>query len=304
MSCWPPSISNVAPVTAVFVIRWMASAAMSAAPMTRRIGKFVSSWLRRALSRSPSMAADCGVSTNPAAITFTRMGASSAARLFGHRRERSGDRGDERASRDCMPTVGAPREEQRSTWADRVDSPASDLQGEQQVRIQVASRFVDVEVGERQVVGAWTGDQHVIDGRRQLVEKPLKPVEVGRVEGGDAALDVESGALHTLGVACRDDHLGSLVVGATGGLQADAGAAADHEEHLPGELRVASAHVGSAALGAVAMAVPRRLRPERGRRPPVTSAADTRSACAPRCGVAPGERPSRHHPGLLERGPL
>jgi hypothetical protein len=49
-SCWPPSMSKVAPVTAVFVMRWTASAAMSAGPTTRRIGRFVRSCSRRVSS--------------------------------------------------------------------------------------------------------------------------------------------------------------------------------------------------------------------------------------------------------------
>ena len=81
-SCWPPSISKVAPVTAVFVMRWTASRAMSAGPTTRPIGSVVRSCSRRASSWSPRSDADNGVSTNPAAIRLTRIGASSSARFF------------------------------------------------------------------------------------------------------------------------------------------------------------------------------------------------------------------------------
>jgi len=49
----------------------------------------------------------------------------------------------------------------------------------------------------------------VVDRRSQFVEESAEPVEVGRVEGGDAAIDLETGALHALRVACRDNHLGS-----------------------------------------------------------------------------------------------
>ena len=70
-----------------------------------------------------------------------------------------------------MPTVGAPGEEQGAALGGPCHSAASDLQGEQEMGFQVTARFVDVEVGERQGVGAWGGDQHVIDGRRQLVEE-------------------------------------------------------------------------------------------------------------------------------------
>src|SRR4029450_2615466 len=87
-SCWPPSMSKVAPVTAVLVIRWMArgaraaGAARAAGPPTRRIGRLVRSCWRRASSWALSNAADHGVSTNPAASRFTRTGASSRARVL------------------------------------------------------------------------------------------------------------------------------------------------------------------------------------------------------------------------------
>ena len=68
------------------------------------------------------------------------------------------------------------------------------------MRLQVATRLIDVELGERHVVGTGTGDEHVVDRGRQLVEEPAEPVEVGGVEGGDAAVDLEAGTLHTNGV--------------------------------------------------------------------------------------------------------
>jgi hypothetical protein len=46
-SCWPPSMSYVAPVIAVLVIRCTASAAMSAGPTTRLIGSVLRSCSRR-----------------------------------------------------------------------------------------------------------------------------------------------------------------------------------------------------------------------------------------------------------------
>jgi hypothetical protein len=82
ISCWPPSISNVAPVTAVFTIRWMAVAATSAGPTTPRIGRLARSSARQASSASPRIRAESGVSTKPAAITFVR-----------NRREFNGDIG-------------------------------------------------------------------------------------------------------------------------------------------------------------------------------------------------------------------
>src|SRR5262249_47933203 len=80
-SCWPPSMSYVAPVKAVLIIKWTASAATSDDWTTRPIGSVDRSSSRRASSWSPSSDADSGVSTNPAAIRLTRTGATSTARL-------------------------------------------------------------------------------------------------------------------------------------------------------------------------------------------------------------------------------
>ena len=112
-------------------------------------------------------------------------------------------------------------------------------------------------------------------------------------------VELEAGALHALGVACRDDHLGSLFVCPPGGLEADAGAAADHEERLPGELLVALDH--AAARPDRRGVDGERLEPhvELGRCRHLTSVLsvwDTRSSCAPRCGVAPGGIPGRRRP--------
>ena len=122
------------------------------------------------------------------------------------------------------------------------------------MRLQFATRSVDVEPGARHVAGTWTADEHVVDRRRQLVEEPAEPDEVGGVESGNTAFELEAGALHALGVACRDDHLGSLLACSPSGLEADAGAATDHQERLPGELRVAPHHAASAPVPGTSMA--------------------------------------------------
>ncbi len=96
-----------------------------------------------------------------------------------------------------MPTIGASREEHRSTRSDGVRGLASDLQRKQQMRLEVRTCRVDVEVGERYVAGTRSGDQHVVNGRQQLVEEPPEPLEVRRVEGGDAAVNLETRELHT-----------------------------------------------------------------------------------------------------------
>src|SRR4051812_35924892 len=47
-SCWPPSMSYVAPVSAVLAMMWTASAAMSAGPTARPIARVARSSSRRA----------------------------------------------------------------------------------------------------------------------------------------------------------------------------------------------------------------------------------------------------------------
>ena len=64
MSCRPPSISKVAPVTAVLVMRCAAGAALPAGPTTRQIGSVARRSSRRASIWSPGLAAESGVSPN------------------------------------------------------------------------------------------------------------------------------------------------------------------------------------------------------------------------------------------------
>lgn len=161
------------------------------------------------------------------------------------------------------------------------------------MRLQLPTRQRDVELGERQVARTWTGDQYVVDRRSQFVEESAEPVEVGRVEGGDAAIDLETGALHALRVACRDNHLGSLVVGSPCCLQADPGAPTDHEEGLPGELPVARRHAGFArsATSATAWRLTSSLVGAGG--PVLEGVIGTESPCTAPGGVAPGEVPGQ-----------
>src|SRR5262249_30237849 len=91
-------------------------------------------------------------------------------------------------------------------------------------------------------------------------EEPAELVEVGRVEGGDAAFDLEAGPLHALRVACRDDHLGSLRVGPPRRLEADPGAPADDQERLSGELLTALRHAASIPVAGGSMATARNVR--------------------------------------------
>jgi hypothetical protein len=79
-----------------------------------------------------------------------------------------------------------------------------------------------------------------LENRRvQLVEEPREPGEVGGVEGGDAGPELEAGAVQAVRVARRDDHVGSLLARAPSSLEPDAGAAADHQDRLAGQLQFA-----------------------------------------------------------------
>ncbi len=85
-----------------------------------------------------------------------------------------------------MATVEAPGEEQRSAWTDPVGGLAGDLQRQYEMGIDFATCRFDVESGQRRGGGAGTGQQHMVDRCRQLVEESSQSVEVGGVEGGDA----------------------------------------------------------------------------------------------------------------------
>ena len=135
-SCWPPSMSKAAPVTAVLVIRWTASAAMSAGPTTRPIGSVVRSCSRRASSWSPRIAADSGVSTNPAAIRFTRIGASSSARFRVSAGIAAVSARDQRA-RAGATAAGAADEEQGASRANLAHRVPGDLQRQQEMGVEV-----------------------------------------------------------------------------------------------------------------------------------------------------------------------
>ena len=116
------------------------------------------------------------------------------------------------------------------------------------MRLQVAPRLIDVELGQWHGAVDWPAHQDVVDRRRQRGEEPPEPVEVGRVEGSDAPVEPEAGTLHALRVSPRDDHLGSLFVCSPGRLEPDPRTPADHHERLTGELLVALHHATPARI--------------------------------------------------------
>ena len=99
----------------------------------------------------------------------------------------------------------------------------------------IAAGLFEFELHWMRTVGTRACDENVVDRRRQRVEEPLEPVEVGGVEGRDAGAELETGSVEAVRVARRDDDPGSLLARAPGGLEPDAGTTADHDQDLSDE---------------------------------------------------------------------
>ena len=83
-------------------------------------------------------------------------------------------------------------------------------------------------------------DQDVVDRVGQPVEELLYRRRVEGVEGGGAArVDVERCPLETLGISADQDDLSALLARPAGGLEADPRAAADQDDGLAEQLRLA-----------------------------------------------------------------
>src|SRR5262249_13105673 len=134
--------------------------------------------------------------------------------------------------------AGTADEEQRASRSNLVRGVSRDFDRQQEMSIDVAARLLDVEFPERRVIGAGARDQHVVDRGGQLVEELPEPPQVGGGEGDGAGPELEPDTLEALRVARGEDHFGAGVAGAAGRLEADAGAAPDHDDRLPGELRL------------------------------------------------------------------
>ena len=105
------------------------------------------------------------------------------------------------------------------------------------------AHLIRVHLEQGHVARAGAGDQHVVDRVRQLVEESLQRGRIGGVEGGGAPrADVARRPLEALGIAAGEDDVGALAAGAPGGLEADPGAAADQDDGLAEQFRVALGH--------------------------------------------------------------
>src|SRR5262249_17823112 len=118
-----------------------------------------------------------------------------------------------------------------------------------EVLVEHAARLLEVDVCKWRVVRGAGGNHHVIDGCRQLVEEPREAIEVRRVEGRTAhGSELARRVLEALRVPGREDHVGALGPRSTGGFEPDSGAAADHHDGLPGELRLVAHALASSGL--------------------------------------------------------
>jgi hypothetical protein len=223
------------------------------------------------------------------------------------RRQRRSHRRDERA---CGGTAsaGSADEQHGAARPHRAGGEPADAHRRPEVRLRVLVRVLEVELRERRVVRPTTRDEHVVDRTRKLAEEPLESRGVRRVEGRDARSDREAGPLQPVGVAAGDDHVGAFGTSATRGLVADAGAAADHDDRLPVELRPpprARGHLGvdrhvgrSAPASSAADALVVLFEPPSSIAPPASVRVRRSRVGRP---IAPGEPPGAIPGRLIER---
>src|SRR5262245_21489226 len=80
----------------------------------------------------------------------------------------------------------------------------------------------------------------MVDRTWEIAEERLQGGRIVGVEGrGALRVELERCLLEALGIAPREDHAGALGAGSPGGLQPDAAAAADDNEGLAEQLRLA-----------------------------------------------------------------
>src|SRR5262245_33489842 len=219
---------------------------MSAGPTTRRIGSVVRSCSRRASSWSPRIAADSGVSTKPAAIRFTRTGASSSARL-------AVNAGIAAVTADTIPSPRPTRLPPVPPMNSSVP-PGLTLGGgvarnpecQQHVLADGEAGLLELDLPQGPVMRPGAGDHHVVDQGRQVSEESFQGSRIIGVEGGSAQrADLARGALEALAIPGGEDQLGPLSTRSSGGFEPDAGAAADHDDGLSEEFRLARDGRGS-----------------------------------------------------------
>ena len=241
-TCWPPSMSYVAPVSAVLAIRCTASAATSSGPMTRPIGRVARSSLAALLELVAEQRR-----------RQRRVDEAGGDQVDAHRRELEREVGDERraAPRSAPRSAPSPTPGRRPPVPPMNSSvppgrtlPAASratCTDSQQVLVDVAAGLGEVEVppGARST-GRPAGDQDVVDRRRQAREEPCeaRPESVASNAAVLPRAHLARGALQPLRVAAGQDHLGALGVRRRAVSSPMPGASADHDDGLPAQLRL------------------------------------------------------------------
>src|SRR5215471_10602627 len=225
----------------------MASAATSAGPTTRRMGSVARSSARRLSRSSPRIDAERGVSTKPAAIRLTRIGASLEREVGDEGGERDGGcRGDSEAS-PWAACAGAAHEYQGAGRPDLVGSGTCDLDREQKVISEIASCGLCRHCESWPVVGGARGNHYVVDRAGKILEERLQG---GRIIGvkscGAFRVQLQRCLLEARGISAREDDAGALGTGAPRGFQPNSRGAANDDDGLAEQFRLAlSAYHGS-----------------------------------------------------------
>ena len=106
--------------------------------------------------------------------------------------------------------------------------------------VQSAARLHEVQIDKAPVVRPASCDHHVVDLGRQVPEEPLERSRIRGVEGrGAQGVEFARGALQALRIPAGEDHLGPLSTCASGRLEPNARATADHDYGLPEQFRLA-----------------------------------------------------------------
>ena len=98
---------------------------------------------------------------------------------------------------------------------------------------EATSRLLWRHFEGRPVVGNAGSDHHMVDRGREILEERPQGGRIVGVEGrGALRIEFERCSLEAFRIAPREDDAGALSAGPPGGLQPDAGAAADDDDNL------------------------------------------------------------------------
>ena len=179
-------MSYVAPVRAVLVMRCTASAATSAGPTTRPIGRVARSSARRSSSlvaeqrrRQRRVDEAGGDEVDPDRGELEREGGDE------RRQHRGGGRGDAELRAD-PPGAGATHEQQRAAGPHLPTAWRATARASRTWSLSARRTSVGLHLEQRPVVGAAGRDQHVVDRVRQVVEERVQ--RAGSVASNAAVL--------------------------------------------------------------------------------------------------------------------